>query len=126
MQHARHGQRERQDGRVEGPSVLGDHLVGAAHGAHRRRQVGATRVLETLPGLQQGLLADDAQALAQRRSLVGDDPLPYGLARNRKALEAVIGGSLSPLVAIALATLPIAALTMAIGRRRLARRARLG
>lgn len=35
-------------------------------------------------------LPDDAQALAQRRSLVGDDPLPYGLARNRKALEAVI------------------------------------
>jgi 4,5-dihydroxyphthalate decarboxylase len=35
-------------------------------------------------------LVDDAQALAQRRSLVGDDPLPYGLARNRKALEAVI------------------------------------
>ena len=35
-------------------------------------------------------LPDDAQALAQRRSLVGDDPLPNGLARNRKALEAVI------------------------------------
>ena len=35
-------------------------------------------------------LPDDAQALAQRRTLVGDDPLPYGLARNRKALEAVI------------------------------------
>ncbi len=37
---------------------------------------------ETLPG--------DAQAIAQRRSIVGDDPLPYGLARNRKALEAII------------------------------------
>lgn len=35
-------------------------------------------------------LSGDAQALAQRRSLVGDDPLPYGLARNRKALEAMI------------------------------------
>jgi len=35
-------------------------------------------------------LSSDEQALAQRRSLVGDDPLPYGLARNRKALEAVI------------------------------------
>jgi 4,5-dihydroxyphthalate decarboxylase len=35
-------------------------------------------------------LPDDAQSLAQRRSLVGDDPLPYGLARNRRALEAVI------------------------------------
>jgi 4,5-dihydroxyphthalate decarboxylase len=35
-------------------------------------------------------LSGDEQALAQRRSLVGDDPLPYGLARNRPALEAVI------------------------------------
>jgi 4,5-dihydroxyphthalate decarboxylase len=35
-------------------------------------------------------LASEDQALAQLRPLVGDDPLPYGLARNRKALEAVI------------------------------------
>src|ERR671925_61187 len=35
-------------------------------------------------------LSGEAQVLAQRRSLVGDDPLPYGLARNRKAIEAVI------------------------------------
>jgi 4,5-dihydroxyphthalate decarboxylase len=35
-------------------------------------------------------LSSDGQILAQRRSLVGDDPLPYGLARNRKVLEAVI------------------------------------
>jgi 4,5-dihydroxyphthalate decarboxylase len=35
-------------------------------------------------------LSGDAQALAQRRSVVGDDPLPNGVARNRKALEAVI------------------------------------
>ena len=35
-------------------------------------------------------LSGEAQILAQRRSLVGDDPLPYGLARNRKAIEAVI------------------------------------
>jgi 4,5-dihydroxyphthalate decarboxylase len=35
-------------------------------------------------------LPADAQALAQRRSVVGDDPLPYGIAPNRKALEAVI------------------------------------
>jgi 4,5-dihydroxyphthalate decarboxylase len=35
-------------------------------------------------------LSSDEQALAQRRSLVGDDPLPNGLARNRKALEGVI------------------------------------
>ena len=35
-------------------------------------------------------LPADAQALAKRRSVVGDDPLPYGVAHNRKALEAVI------------------------------------
>jgi len=35
-------------------------------------------------------LAQDAQAIAQRRSVVGDDPLPYGVAKNRKALEAII------------------------------------
>jgi 4,5-dihydroxyphthalate decarboxylase len=35
-------------------------------------------------------LAPDAQAIAQRRSIVGDDPLPYGVAKNRKALEAII------------------------------------
>jgi 4,5-dihydroxyphthalate decarboxylase len=35
-------------------------------------------------------LASEDQALAQRRSLVGDDPLPNGLARNRKAVEAVV------------------------------------
>lgn len=37
-----------------------------------------------------GELSGEAQALAQRRSLVGEDPLPYGLAHNRKAIEAVI------------------------------------
>ena len=35
-------------------------------------------------------LPADAQAIAQRRSVVGDDPLPYGVAKNRKALEAII------------------------------------
>ena len=35
-------------------------------------------------------LSGDARALAQRRAVVGDDPLPYGLARNRKAMDAVI------------------------------------
>ena len=35
-------------------------------------------------------LAADAQALARRRSIVGGDPLPNGLAANRKALEAII------------------------------------
>jgi 4,5-dihydroxyphthalate decarboxylase len=37
-----------------------------------------------------GELSAEGQALAQRRGVVGDDPLPYGLARNHKALEAVI------------------------------------
>ncbi|HSF06713.1 MAG TPA: ABC transporter substrate-binding protein [Methylomirabilota bacterium] len=37
-----------------------------------------------------GELSVEAQTLAQRRRVVGDDPLPYGLARNRAALEAVI------------------------------------
>jgi 4,5-dihydroxyphthalate decarboxylase len=35
-------------------------------------------------------LPPDAAVLAKRRSIVGDDPLPNGLARNRKALEAII------------------------------------
>jgi hypothetical protein len=35
-------------------------------------------------------LSDAEQALAQRRHLVGADPLPYGLAANESALEAVI------------------------------------
>jgi len=37
-----------------------------------------------------GELSVDAQALAQRRRVVGDDPLPYGLTRNRTALEAIV------------------------------------
>jgi len=36
-------------------------------------------------------LPTDLQVLAKRRSIVGDDPLPNGLARNRKALEAIVG-----------------------------------
>jgi 4,5-dihydroxyphthalate decarboxylase len=36
-----------------------------------------------------GLSSED-QDLAQRRRLVGANPLPYGLARNRKTIEAVI------------------------------------
>src|SRR5262249_40225041 len=35
-------------------------------------------------------LSAEAQLLAKRRSIVGNDPLPNGLARNRKALEAII------------------------------------
>jgi len=35
-------------------------------------------------------LPADAQAFARNRTIVGDDPLPNGLARNRQALEAII------------------------------------
>jgi 4,5-dihydroxyphthalate decarboxylase len=35
-------------------------------------------------------LAADALALAKRRAIVGDDPLPNGVERNRKALEAIL------------------------------------
>jgi 4,5-dihydroxyphthalate decarboxylase len=37
----------------------------------------------------QALSAED-EALARRRSLVGDDPIPYGIQPNRPALEAII------------------------------------
>jgi 4,5-dihydroxyphthalate decarboxylase len=35
-------------------------------------------------------LPADLQAIAKRRSIVGDDPFPNGLGANRKALEAII------------------------------------
>jgi 4,5-dihydroxyphthalate decarboxylase len=35
-------------------------------------------------------LSADEQALANRRAVVGDDPLPYGLEANRPALEALV------------------------------------
>lgn len=37
-----------------------------------------------------GELPAEAKTLAQRRSVVGPDPLPYGLAANRKAMEGII------------------------------------
>jgi 4,5-dihydroxyphthalate decarboxylase len=37
-----------------------------------------------------GELPAEAEILARRRSIVGDDPLPNGVAANRKALEAII------------------------------------
>lgn len=39
---------------------------------------------------QPGQLSPDDQAWVQRKSLVGPDPLPYGVEANRKALEAII------------------------------------
>jgi hypothetical protein len=35
-------------------------------------------------------LPPDAELLAKRRSIVGEDPLPNGLERHRKALEAIV------------------------------------
>ena len=50
-----------------------------------------TAKAEFLKQLSSGAdLPADAQALARRRSIVGDDPLPNGLSRNRKALEAIV------------------------------------
>lgn len=44
-----------------------------------------------LAQLRSGIeVVGDGQALAKRRSIVGEDPLPNGVARNRTALEAVI------------------------------------
>jgi len=37
-----------------------------------------------------GALAGDAEVLARRRGVVGDDPLPNGVAKNRPALEAIV------------------------------------
>ena len=35
-------------------------------------------------------LSGDAEVLARRRNVVGDDPLPNGVAKNRPALEAIV------------------------------------
>ena len=56
MKRAGHRQRERLDRRVERVPVLGHHLVGAAHGADRRGNAGAARVLEPLAGLHNDIL----------------------------------------------------------------------
>ena len=53
-------QRKRCDNRVEGRAVVDQHLIGAAHGTERRRQMAAGRVLERLTCLEDRLLADDA------------------------------------------------------------------
>lgn len=70
-----------KDSLLQSDPTLGPRLFGAFKDAKavflRELDSGAT-------------LAADAQAVAQRRSVVGDDPLPYGLAKNRKALEAII------------------------------------
>jgi 4,5-dihydroxyphthalate decarboxylase len=70
-----------KDSLLQSDPTLGPRLFGAFKDAK------AVFLKELASG---ATLPADAQAVAQRRSVVGDDPLPYGLARNRKALEAII------------------------------------
>ena len=67
----------RRDRRVEVRAVVGDHLVAALHGAHRRFDHGAARVAEALARLQVRLLADHAVAahFLHLAVGVGDDPV---------------------------------------------------
>ena len=66
MKRAGNREREARDGRVERVSVLGEHLVAAAHGADRRGNHRAAGVFERLARLQQRLLANDAKAFADQ------------------------------------------------------------
>ena len=77
VQDARHGKRELGNRRLESRAVGRDHLVAAAHGADRRGDRGAARVLEALARLQQRLRADHAEAahLLHQALRVGDDPV---------------------------------------------------
>src|SRR5579859_3400136 len=52
VEHARDGEAERLDHRVEGLALVGDHLEAAVHGADRRSQRAAAGVLELLAGLE--------------------------------------------------------------------------
>jgi hypothetical protein len=83
---------------VEGPrsglAAESERLTGVDDEVHRRGQglaapgrshAGAAAV-QGIQGREGGI----SDVLAQRRGVVGDDPLPYGLARNRKAMEAAI------------------------------------
>jgi 4,5-dihydroxyphthalate decarboxylase len=70
-----------KDSLLQADSTLAPRLFGAF------KEAKAAFLKELNSGAQ---LSGDAQVLAQRRTIVGDDPLPNGLARNRKALEAVI------------------------------------
>ena len=78
MQRAGHRQHEFRNRCLESRAVVGDALVRATHGTHRRRQRTATGVFEGFAGLQHRLLADHAIATHFLDFIVGvgDDPVP--------------------------------------------------
>ena len=77
MKYAWHDQGEFVDRHFEFGAVVGDHLVAAVHGADRGGDDAATGVFEAFAGLQQGLLADHAEAadFLYLAVGVGDDPV---------------------------------------------------
>ena len=77
VQHPWHGQCEFGNFRVEVRTVLGHHLVSPFHGADRGGQRRAAGILKAFAGLEQGLLADDAEAEYFLHLVVGigDDPV---------------------------------------------------
>ena len=85
MQRARNRERELRDRRIERAAILGEHLVRAPHRADGGREARAARVLERLAGLQDRLLADDADALHFLDALVrvDDHPVPARRAAPR-------------------------------------------
>ena len=87
MKNARHRQGEGRNRRVEVPSVLGHHLIGAAHGPDGRLEMRAAAVFEAFAGLEQRLLSDHAQALDLDDLVVGvgDDPMPADELRGNRA-----------------------------------------
>jgi 4,5-dihydroxyphthalate decarboxylase len=70
-----------KDSLLEADATLAPRLFGAF------RDAKAAFLRQLASGAE---LAADARALAERRRLVGDDPLPSGVAPNRSALDAVI------------------------------------
>src|SRR5690242_12224040 len=71
-------QHEGRDLDFEAPGVLGHAEVAAMHAAAGRAEATAAGVLERLARLEQGLLADHAEALdlLGLAEFVGDDPVP--------------------------------------------------
>src|SRR5688572_14050375 len=78
VQDAGNGESELGNVRLEAGAVLGDHLVGALHRAHRRGYRRAAGVLEALTRLQQRLRADHAEPahFLDDALGIGDDPVP--------------------------------------------------
>ena len=87
MKDARHGERELRDRRFESRAVLGQHLVAAAHRAHRRRDGCAARVLKAFAGLQQRLRAHHAEPahFLHKAFGIGNDPVPADQLRRNAA-----------------------------------------